>query len=235
MAKKTVKSNTKNVTKKVSKKVDMTELVSQNPVAVSAPTPPQIKPMMSSRTLTLALVVLGIALLTYKVGPYFVPAMIGYSPVTRFEVWERMETSYGAQTLDDLVNEKILDNAIAKSGIKIDQAKVDEQLKNLETQFESAGGLDAALEQRGLTKQDLIKQISTQLSVEEILKDKIQPTEDDVKRVFEEGSKTTYKDKKLEDVSASIKDELTQSKLREEFLTWFETVKADAKIKSFGL
>lgn len=234
MAKKTVKSSTKKVSKKVEKKVVVPEMVMTAPELVAPVAEPK-KPMMSSRTLTLALVVLGIALLTYKVGPYFVPAMIGYTPVTRLAVWQRMEASYGAQTLDDLVNEKILDNAIAKAGIKVDQAKVDEQLKNLETQFESAGGLDAALEQRGLTKQDLIKQITTQLSVEEVLKDKIKPSEEDVNKAFEEGSKTTYKDKKFDEVKASIADELTQSKLREEFLSWFEGVKAEAKVKSFGL
>lgn len=234
MAKKTVKPSTKKVSKKVEKKVATSEMIMATPELVTPVASPK-KPMMSSRTLTLALVVLGIALLTYKAGPYFVPAMIGYTPVTRLAVWQRMEKSYGTQTLDDLVNEKILDAAIMKSGIKVDQAKVDEQLKNLETQFESTGGLDAALEQRGLTKQDLVKQITTQLSVEEVLKDKIQPTDEEVKKAFDDGSKTTYKDKKFDDVKASIVDELTQSKLREEFLTWFETVKADAKVKSFGL
>ncbi len=234
MAKKTTKTTTKKVSKKIEKKLVMPEMIMPTP-ELTAPVMMPKKPMMSSRTLTLALIVLGIALLTYKAGPYFVPAMIGYTPVTRLAVWQRMEASYGAQTLDDLVNEKILDSAIAKSGVKVDQAKVDEQLKNLETQFESTGGLDAALEQRGLSKQDLTKQITTQLSVEEILKDKINPTDEEVKKAFDDGSKTTYKDKKFDDVKMSITEELTQTKLREEFLTWFETVKTDAKVKSFGL
>lgn len=198
-------------------------------------TRPNSTSKISSRTLTFALVVLGIALLTYKVGPYFVPAMIGYSPVTRFEVWQRLEKSYGTQALDDLVNEKILDSAIAKSGVKVEQSRIDDQLKNLETQFETLGGLDAALEQRGMTKDELIKQIKTQLSVEEILKDKVTPTDDEIKKAFDEGAKTTYKDKKFEEVSSQIKDELTQTKLVEAFRDWFEMIKAEAKIKNFGL
>jgi parvulin-like peptidyl-prolyl isomerase len=198
----------------------------------------EIKPVaskLSSKMLPLALIVVGIALLTYKVGPYFVPAMVGSTPVTRFEIWNRLESSYGAQTLDDIVNEKILDQAIAKSGVKVDQTKIDEQIKELETQFESLGGLDAALEQRGMSRQELTKQIKTQLSVEEMLQDKVNPTDEEVKAAFDEAATTTYKDKKFDEVKDQVRDDLVQLKLVEAFRDWFEMIKAEAKIKNFGL
>ncbi|GAB4027709.1 MAG: hypothetical protein Fur0011_6380 [Candidatus Microgenomates bacterium] len=237
MAKKAVKKTTKKKTKKVVKSREPMILTSTAMPMVEAPmASPQPKSNnLSSRVLLLALIVVGIALLTYKVGPYFVPAIVGTNPVTRFEIWSRLEKSYGAQTLDALVNEKIINSAIAKSGVKVDQAKVDEQIKNLESQFESLGGLDAALEQRGMTRDELIKQVKTQLSVEEILKDKVNPSEEDIKKAFDEGAKTTYKDKKFEDVKDQVKEELVQTKLVEAFRDWFEMIKAEAKIKNFGL
>jgi parvulin-like peptidyl-prolyl isomerase len=146
-----------------------------------------------------------------------------------------LENGYGAQALDDMVNEKILDAAIAKSNIKVDEAKFDEQLKNLETQFESTGGLDEALKQRGLTRKDLEKQIRTQLAVEELLADKIAPTDEEVKAQFDAGAATLYKDKKFDEVKASITEELKQTKLRDAFLTWFADIKKEAKVKNFGL
>lgn len=237
MAKKSTANTSKKVTKKTQKKEPV--LLStpvQETSSIVAPTPAVSNlSKMSPRILSFALVVVGIALLTYKIGPYFVPAFVGSVPVTRFEVWSRLEKSYGAQTLDDLVNEKILDRAIRQSGVKVDQAKVDEQIKGLETQFETSGGLDAALEQRGMSRPELVKQVKTQLAVEEILKDKVNPTDDEIKKVFDEGVKTTYKDKKFDDVKAQIKDELTQTKLVEAFREWFETVKTAAKLKQFGL
>jgi hypothetical protein len=39
----------------------------------------------------------------------------------------------------------------------------------------------------------------------------------------------------LEEVSATITEELKQSKLRDAFLAWFAEIKKDAKVKSFGL
>ncbi|KKU26996.1 hypothetical protein A2187_02040 [Candidatus Collierbacteria bacterium RIFOXYA1_FULL_46_24] len=209
-------------------------------VTVSAPIIPEPSmvspiPKLSPKILTLGLVILGIALLTYKVGPYFVPAIVDNRPLTRFEVWSRLEKSYGKQTLDDLVNEKILDLAIAQSGVSIPQAKIDDQIKTLEKQFEGSGGLDQILSEQGLTRAELTKQVVTQLSVEEILKDEVVPSEEEIAQQFADNKDTLYKDKKLDEVKADITTELTQTKLRDAFLTWFAEVKKTAKVKSFGL
>lgn len=226
---------TKKPTKKTTKKSSSKALppIETMPVMEAAPVMPAYK--MNNKTLSLALGVLVVALLTYKVGPWIVPALVNYTPVTRLEIASRLEKAYGAQALDDLVNEKILDRAIAKSGVKVDEAKLSEQLKALETQFEATGGLDEALKQRGLSRKDLEKQIYTQLAVELILSDKISSSDEEVKAQFDQGSATIYKDKKLEEVADSIKEELKQTKLRDAFLVWFEDIKKEIKVKNFGL
>jgi hypothetical protein len=134
-----------------------------------------------------------------------------------------------------MVNEKILDKAIMDSKIKVDPTKVEAQIKTLETQFESTGGLEEALKQRGLSRKDLEKQINTQLSVEEILADKITPSEEELKAQFDAGATTIYKDKKFDEVKAGIVEELKQTKLRDEFLVWFGEVKKSVKVKNYGL
>lgn len=227
----------KKVAKKTVKKVTSKNVPAFEEVVVTNPTMTSVAPKanMNPRYLSMGLIVLAIALLTYKVGPYFVPAMVDNTPITRFALWSRLEQSSGTQSLDDLINEKILDKAIAKSGIKVEESKINDQLTNLENQFKDIGGLDETLKQRGMTRDDLKKQIKTQLSVEEVLKDKITPSDDEVKAAFEAGKATTYKGKNFEDVQANIKEELTQTKLREEFLSWFEGVKAEFKVKNFGL
>ena len=223
--------------KKVSKKIvkKTTPIETENMVSIDSVAPSAPKTQLNNKTLTLALVALGVGLLTYKYGPWVVPALVNNVPVTRMEIASRLEKSYGAQALDDLVNEKILDQAIAKSGIKVDESKLTEQIKTLETQFETTGGLDEALKQRGLSRKDLEKQIRTQLAVEVILADKINPSDEEVKAQFTAGAATLYKDKKLEEVSGSISEEIKAAKLRDSFLAWFEEIKKDVKVKNFGL
>lgn len=219
------------VTKKTAKAKSVKAEMSPMPMMMEqAPTT-----SMNPSLLRLALIVVLAGLLVYKLGPWFAPAMVGNRPITRFELWSKLEKSYGAQTLDDMVNERLLDAAIAQAHVQVDQAKIDAQIKTLETQFESTGGLDEALKQRGLTRKELLKQISTQLAVEELLSDKIMPTDEEVKAQFDAGATTLYKDKKLEEVKASITDELKQTKLRDAFLAWFADVKKNAKVKNFGL
>lgn len=230
---KATKKSAQKTAKKTPPAVMPVESLDLNSVPVT--TPVTITQAQTSRFLRLALVVVLVGLLTYKFGPWLVPALVDNSPVFRMGLWSRLEKSYGAQALDDMINEKILDNAIAKSGVKVDQAKLDDQIKLLETQFESTGGLDEALVQRGLTRDDLIRQVKTQLAVEELLADKINPTEEEIKAYFESNATTLYKDKTLEEVQGSIAEELTQTKLRDEFLVWFADIKKTANIRTFGL
>ncbi len=215
-------------TKKITRKVTPVELV-------STPVPSMTRKPMNSKLLGLLLIIILIGLLPYKLGPKLVPAVVDNRLVTRFELWSRLEKSYGAQALDDMVNEKILDRAIAKSGVKVDQDKLDDQIKALEKQFEATGGLEEALKQRGLSRKDLEGQIRTQLAVEILLADKINPSESDVKAQFEGGATTIYKDKSFDNAKAGIAEELKQAKLRDEFLVWFAEIKKNAKVKNFGL
>lgn len=226
----------KKTTKKSSKKIQVASGMTATVPTMS----PSIKPVkkfkpLNKKIISGALVVVAIALLTYKFGPWLVPSIVDGYPITRFELWSRLEKNYGAQTLDDTINEKLLDSAIAKSGVKIDQTKVNDQIKLLETQFSSQGGLDQALTQRGLTRADLTKQIRAQIAVEEILADKITPTEAEIQKEFTDNMATTYKDKKFDDVKVQITNTLKQNKLRDAFLTWFADIKKNAKIKTFGL
>lgn len=212
--------------KKVTKKV--TEIAAP----IVAPTVPT---RLNPKFLTIGLVILAISLLIYKFGPWLVPSLVNNKPITRFALWSRLEQTYGTQVLDDLVNEAILDRAIAQSGIKVESAKITEQMTKLEDQFKEMGGLDAALAERGLTRADLTRQVTTQLSVEELLSDKIIPSEEEIKKEFEANATTLYKDKKFDDVKAAITTQLKDAKLRDEFLAWFAEVKKTVSVKSFGL
>lgn len=190
---------------------------------------------MSKKFLTLALVVILIGLVTYKFGPYLVPAIVGGKPITRFAIWSKLEQSYGAETLDNMVNEAILNHAIAESGVTIEQSAIDAQMSTLDKQFESLGGLDEALKQRGLTKSALEEQIRTQLSVEKILADKANVSDEEIQKEYDTNKGTLYKDQKFEDARGTIASTLKDSKIRDAFITWFADVKGQAKVKNFGL
>lgn len=226
--KKTRKSTTKKSsakTRSITPKLDM-------PVSLKEAKPPKA---MDRTVMSKILIVVALALLIYKFGPWVFPAAVDNKPISRFTLIKRLEQSYGAQTLKDLVNEAILDQAIAKSDVKVDKDKIQEQLDLAEEQFAQLGGLDEALKQRGMTVKELTKQITTQLAVEEILQDKIQPSDEDIQAEYDANLETFYLDKTLDEVSDQIEEQLKQVNLRDAFLEWFEGVEADTTVKTFDL
>ena len=233
------KRSTKKTVKSVKKVGSAAKVSSPSPVVAASmsakPAQSMKKIRLNNKVLVGAVLVLAIALLTYKAGPWLVPAIVDNHPITRFALWNKLETTYGTQTLDDMTNEQILDDAIATSGVKVDQSAVTAQITSLETQFKDVGGLDTALKQRGMTRSDLQKQVYTQVAVEEILKDKVTPTDAEIQKEYDTNKDTTYKGKTLDEVKTQIVDTLKQTKLQSAFLTWFAEVKKNAKVKTFGL
>ena len=228
---KTTKSKTK---KSVSTKKTSTtqKVVKSKEVKPDISDPKLTKQVNRSRKLLIfSLIVLGLALLGYKFLPWFVPAIVNKKPITRLDIYRQMDKAYGQQTLDDLVNQAVLDNAIAKSGVKVDPKKVDQEVDKLKQQFAKMGGLDQILAQKGLTLADLKKQIKIQLSVEEILKDKITPSDKDIQAEYDKNKDTLYKGKKLDEVKDMIANSLKQMKLSQAFLDWFNQAKKDVQVK----
>ncbi len=186
---------------------------------------------LNRKLLTLLLFIIAIALLGYRFIPWFIPAVVDKKPITRFSLYQRMNQVYGKQTLDDLVNEAILKKAIHDSKVKVSDQDVKTEIDKLEEQFKNLGGLDEALAQRGLSRDDLKDQITTQLSVEKILADQIKPSEEEVQQEFDKNKDTLYKDKKFEEVKDTIVKTLRQTKLNDAFLKWFQEVKNKTQVR----
>lgn len=231
----TKKAPAKKTTKKTASAAKST-LKKVLPVDLKKALPPTFKNQkLSRKVMFISLGILAIALLTYKVGPWLIPATVNNKPISRFAVYKRMETTYGAQTLDDLVNEKILDQAIKDSGVKITDDQVNQEIAKVEDQFQSLGGLDQALAQRGITRDELKKQIFTQLAVEEILKDKVEPTEEAIQKEYDTNKADLYKGETLDQAKDTIISTLKQQNLQQAFLDWFSGVKKDVNVKKYSL
>lgn len=226
------KSTKKTATKK--KPTKNSSSMTDSPTMTSSATTSS-RPRPSRRNLMILLLLVALGLLAYKLGPWLFPATVDNRPISRIELINRLETLYGEQVLEDMINNNILDQAIADSGVEIADSAIDEQIANLETQFEGLGGLDSALDQQGINREELRKQLLTQLAVEEILKDKIEPSEEEVQADYEAGSETLYAEKTFDEVSGSIVEKLRQDKLREAFLAWFSEIKSQYSVKKFDL
>lgn len=180
--------------------------------------------------LALLAIVLG---LLYYYKDLFVVAMVNGRPVTRFAVVQELEKQNGKSVVDNLVTKALIEQEASKKGISVSTDDINAELAKIETDLQSQGQtLDQVLEMQGLTKSDVEENLRVKLYIEKILADKVQVSEDDVKKYYDE-NKSLYGEAKFDDVKGQIEESLKQQKLQTEYQTWIEELKSNSTINYF--
>ncbi len=174
--------------------------------------------------------------LLYSLKSVFVVALVNNQPISRFALNRELEKQAGQKILEDKISEILITQEIKKKGIKIDQISIDAKIKEIEEELKAQGqnqGLDALLSLQGMTRKDLEKQISLQLSVEKMLGSDIQITEEELKKSFEQNKALYPKGTTFESKKESLKIQLEQQKMAEKFQSWLASLRQNAKINYF--
>ena len=164
----------------------------------------------------------------------FVAALVNGRPVSRIAVIKALEREGGTDVLNTLVERSLIFQEAGRVGVKISDDVINTQITSIEEILKGQSlTLEAALAARGQTKEDLIDQIRIQKTVEAILSQKINISEEDIAKYFEENKELLDVGAKLEDVKEDIRGQLFQQKLNDEYRKWVEELKAKAKILYF--
>lgn len=175
--------------------------------------------------------VLILSLFLYFFRGLFLVALVNNKPITRLSLIRRLEKESGQATLENLVIKELILQEARKRGVSISQEDVQEEIDNITEIIEAQGtSLEDALSMQGQTIDDLIENIKIQKTAEEILKDEIQVSDEEVLEYFEE-NKEFYEDKEFIDLEEEIKEQLSQEKLQVKFSELLENLKNESDIK----
>lgn len=182
------------------------------------------------------IVALGSALylLAQKYRGQFLAGTVNSSPVTRWELNQKMAEKYGKQTFDEIVNERLLQSELKKNNIVVTEEELKAELDKIIKEYGGEEAFKAALAQYGLTEEKARESIRQSLSLKKMI-EKTYPiniTDEQVKKYYEDNKKN-FGTKKLEEVSAEIKDNLYQQEVYAKSQEWFSGVRQSAKIVSF--
>ncbi|MEI6843107.1 MAG: SurA N-terminal domain-containing protein [bacterium] len=146
------------------------------------------------------------------------------------------------QIMDGLINNELLNQAVAAAGIKADPAEVEKQYQAVVTQVGGADKFKAELAKNNLTDAEFRSNITKQLAAQTYLLQNIDiksitVTDAEVSQFYNDyaksqkasGSTTTLP--ALKDVSAQIKQQLTSNKEQTLVMDFIATLKAKAKIE----
>jgi foldase protein PrsA len=188
---------------------------------------------MPRRFLLLVLVII-LAGLLYFFRSLFVVALVNGQPITRLSLLQELEKQGGKSTLNSLVTKSLILQEAKKQKITVTAQEVDQSLTQLEENLAAQGqDLNQLLEMQGTTRDSLKDQFRIQTIVEKIVGKDIQVTDQEVKDFAEENKSSFPKDAKVEEVSASARQQLRRQKINEKASAWLDSLHKNAKIQYF--
>jgi len=195
---------------------------------------PSIAKKQRSKFFMIPLFIIVLAAIVYFGKGYIVAAMVNNQPISRLEIISEMETTQGKKTLDQRINEVLIDQEAQKNKVTVSDQEIKDRITTIEDQIKAQGQtLDAALAAQGLSRQDLNKQIKIELQVEKLIGNSIQVTDDEISQSFEQNKAAYPKETTLDQVKAEISDGLKQQKLSASFSSWMQDLRTKANVNYF--
>jgi len=175
----------------------------------------------------LAIIIVGFLL--YQNKDLLIVATVNNRPISRRHFNQQLESQYGQQVLETMINEELIKQAAKDQKIVISQEKIDEEMAKIEKSLPEGMNLDQALQMQGMSRENLEEQMRLQLAIEEILAPKIQITDEELKQYIEE-NKDYFSATQEAQIKEEAQEGLRQQKLNQNFQSWLQELTEKAKI-----
>jgi foldase protein PrsA len=178
------------------------------------------------------LIIIGLLILAYNKKALFIAATVNNQPITNLELIQKMNQTYRERTLNQMVNEAILDQEAKKNNITISDAEINQKMDEVIKTYGGQDSFEQLLTQQGLTKADFTKQTRLQLVVEKLYATEIKPTDTEIQK-FMDDNKTAPEATEPAKFKVAAEDAVKQDKLSKVFAEKFKGLKDSAKITIF--
>lgn len=188
----------------------------------------------SNKVLAIGIILVMIAFVSgYYLKGFVVAATVDGKPIWRFKVVKQLERYYGANVLDNLITQRLIEKEAQEKGITISEEEIDDAIKELEDNLGGSGAtLDEALAESNMTREDLRKDYRVNLLIEKVVTGRINVTDEEVQAYIDENKDSFPEDTDLEQVKTLVKEQLTQDKLNQEYQSLVQELREKANINS---
>ena len=188
--------------------------------------------LKSSKTgLIILLIVIALLLAIYKKS-WFVAAMVNGSPITNLELQLQLNKQFRSQTLNQLINEKIILSEAAKFKAIPTEVEIDNKITELEANVGGKQVLDNLLSQQGQTTETLRNQIRIQLAITKLYEKEATVSSEEISNFIKQ-NKEILKATDSATQQKEVADTLKQQKLSQIFSQKFGELREKAKIQIF--
>lgn len=193
---------------------------------------PPISKRVSKRNVILIAIFILLAIL-WKFRSNFIVAMVNGQPISRWQLNDRLMKKFGDQTLDSIINERLILAASRQKGIFIKSEEIDVRSKQIENRLSGKMSLDDALKAQGLTKDDFKRDLEIQLSIEKLFDKDATLSATEVSDYIKNNSQSFQNATDPAKMKEEAQNILKQQKINDLFGTWFDDIKKNAKVTKF--
>ncbi len=191
-----------------------------------------LKKFRSSKKVYIVVLIAGLLLLATFKKDLLIAAMINGSPVTNLELQMRLNREFRTQTLNQLINERIILDEAKKNNAVVQESEVDQKIAELEANVGGKDTLENLLSQQGQTKTTLRDQIRIQLAIAKLY-DKEATISAEALAKFLEQNRQSLRATDSASQEKEAYEILKQQELSQIFNQKFQELRTKAKIQIF--
>jgi len=173
-----------------------------------------------------------LALLGYYFKDKFIVSIVNGKPIFRSQLNQRLISSFGGETLENMIVEKLIKAEIAKQGVQAKEEEVDSELNKIAESLGNQAKIEDVLSSQGISMKDFRSQLQMRLEVNKIMEKEITISDSEVDQFVEDNGPiliaTGEAERKVE-----AKARIREQKINEKVQQWVSDLLAQAKISRF--
>ena len=190
------------------------------------------KNFRSSKIFYIIILLAAVILLAFYKKNWFIAATVNGSPITNLELQMQLNKQFKTQTLNQLINEKIILDEAAKNNVSISDLEVNNKISEIETNVGGAQALDSLLSQQGQNRDSIKKQLKLQLAIEKLYSNEATVSAEEVAKFLEQNKDQLRASDSAGQQKESY-DAIKNQKLSQIFNQKFQDLRQNAKIQTF--
>lgn len=186
----------------------------------------------SKKFLIIVFILILILGLIYLSKRFLLAATVNDKSISRLSVLKKLEKQGGKKILETMITQVLIQQEAKKRKIIVSQKDIDAEMKKIEANVSSQGStLDQALQNQGMTKNDLTEEIKIQLMLQKMAGSGIRVTDKEIDDFISANKNQQGFDKEIPREQAV--SQLKQQKSQQNIQSFLSDLKAKAKINYF--
>jgi len=190
---------------------------------------PNKRKIVLPAVILLVLVIVGLG---YLFKDSFVAAMVDGKPILRFELNKRLAASYGKETLENLIVERLIQTEAKKKNVAVADGEINDELDKIGKNLSGGMKIEDALSLQGISLSDFKQQIKLRLEINKILEKEITVSSEEIDKYLKDNEKTMVATGESER-KVEAEQTLKEQKISEKIQTWVSDLLTKAKISRF--